>query len=82
MYRILTERKNPKKVKAVLRLLGLNYTLVDAEGSWQGQTESSIAIELDGITWRKALQVAQLIKTMNRQQAVLLQTIPTSSRLI
>jgi len=82
MYRILTERKNLQKIKAVLRRLGLDYTLVNAEGSWQGQTESSIAIELDAITWRTTQQLAQLIKTMNDQQAVLIQTIPSSSRLI
>jgi hypothetical protein len=82
MYRILTERKNADQVKTALGVLGFDYTVFDAQGSWHGQTENSMAIELDGISWEAVTQVACLIKALNNQQAVLIQTIPTTSLLI
>jgi hypothetical protein len=82
MYRILTERKNVDRVKAALGHFGFDYTLFDAQGSWHGQIENSMAIEFDGVTWETVTNVAQLIKTMNKQDAVLIQTFPTTSLLI
>lgn len=82
MFRILTERKNVDEVKAALGDLGFNYTVFDAQGSWNGQIENSMAIELDGVSWEVAANVARLIKSMNKQEAVLVQTIPSTSLLI
>ena len=82
MYRILTERKNADQVKDALRDRGFDYTVIDAEGSWRGQIEDSMAIELDGVSWDVAANIARLIKTMNEQETVLIQTIPTTSQLI
>jgi hypothetical protein len=82
MYRILTERRNPERVKAMLRRLSFDYTVIDAQGSWMGHAEDSMVIELDGISRYEAKRVARLIKSMNDQSAVLLQVIPVSSLLI
>ena len=82
MYRILTERKNAEQVKAALGGFGLDYTVFDAEGSWNGQAENSMAIELDGVSWETITVVARLIKTINDQDAILIQRFPTTSHLI
>ena len=81
MYRILTEEKNVEQVKAALTGLGLDFTLYRACGSWHGQEENSIAIELDNIPRHLAEHVARTIKSMNGQDVVLLQEIPAFSHL-
>lgn len=82
MYRILTEEKNVEQLKATLVGLGLDFTLFNAQGSWQGMKESSIAIELDNIPRHRAEHAARIIKLMNNQDAVLLQEFPVTSQFI
>lgn len=82
MFRILTEEKNVEQLKATLNGLGLDFTLYRARGSWRGQEENSLAIELDNITRSLAESTARTIKSMNEQEAVLLQEIPVVSTLI
>lgn len=82
MYRILTEAKNVEQIKAVLRGFGLDFTLFPGVGSWRGQEERSVAVELDNVSHNAAEQVAQTIKSMNDQAAILLQEFPVRSKLI
>jgi hypothetical protein len=82
MYRILTESKNIDLVKTSLGDLGVDYTLYSADGSWHGQSERSLIIELDNITKELAEKTARLIKRLNRQEKVLLQEIPVTSQLV
>ena len=82
MFRILTEDKNVKQVKATLTGLGLDFTIYRARGSWQGQEENSLAIELDNIPRHRAEHAARVIKTLNNQEAVLLQEFPIVSQLL
>jgi hypothetical protein len=82
MYRILTEDKNADQVKRMLEGLGLDYTVYYGDGSWRGQAENSMTIELDNASEDVAETVAKLIKQTNFQQSVLLQEIPVTSRLI
>ena len=82
MYRILTENKNPDQIKKILESLCLDYTVYYGDGSWHGQTENSIMIELDNTSGAIAETAARLIKETNFQQSVLLQEIPVTSRLI
>ena len=82
MFRILTENKNVDQVKMELVRLGLDYTVYRAEGTWQGQQEDSLMIELDNITKESAENAARLIKQLNSQEAVLLQEIPVVSQFI
>lgn len=82
MFRILTEEKNVKQVKATLTSLGLDFTIYRARGSWQGQEEDSLAIELDNIPRNHAERAAKAIKTLNDQEAVLLQEFPVISELL
>jgi hypothetical protein len=82
MYRILTEEKNVEQVKATLTGLGLDFTLFHALGSWHGKEENSLAIELDNVSRNSAEHAAMSVKSMNDQDAVLLQEIPVVSQLI
>jgi hypothetical protein len=82
MYRILTEEKNVEQVKATLTGLGLDFTLYRARGTWNGREENSLAIELDNISRNLAESTARTIKSMNKQEAVLLQEFPVTSKLI
>jgi hypothetical protein len=82
MYRILTEEKNVEQVTATLTSLGLDFTLYRARGSWHGQEENSLAIELDQIPRSLAESTAMAIKSLNEQEAVLLQEIPVVSKLL
>jgi hypothetical protein len=82
VFRILTEDKNVRRVKAMLTGLGLDFTLYRARGSWQGKEENSLAIELDNIPRYRAEDAARAIKSMNNQEAVLLQEIPVVSKLL
>lgn len=82
MFRILTEEKNVEQVKATLTGLGLDFILFSARGTWHGQEENSLAIELDNISRNLAESTARTIKLMNEQEAVLLQEFPIISELI
>jgi hypothetical protein len=82
MYRILTEEKNVEQIKATLTGLGLDFTLYCARGSWHGQEENSLAIELDNISRNFAESTARTIKSINNQEAVLLQEFPVTSKFI
>lgn len=82
MYRIITEKKNVRAVKALLSMLGLDFTVYYGDGSWKGQNERSLVIELDRASGKTAERAAMLIKKSNAQQAILLQRVPTTSRFI
>jgi hypothetical protein len=82
MFRIFTESKNVSLVKTSLGDLGLDYTLYSGDGSWRGQEEHSLIIELDNIPKELAEKAAKLIKRINRQEKVLLQEIPVTSHLV
>jgi hypothetical protein len=70
MYRILTEEKNIDQLKAMLIGLGLDFSVFSGHGTWQGQEENSLAIELSNIPRHRAEFVAKTIKSMNNQEAV------------
>lgn len=82
MFRIVTEYKNVKGIKAVLSARDLDFTLFRGDGSWRGTEEQSLAVELDHIPRETAEEVALAIKAMNQQQAVLLQEFPATSNLL
>lgn len=82
MYRILTESKNVDQVKTGLRDLGLDYTLMFGDGSWEGQPENSLIIELCNTTRGLAKKAVKFIKQTNDQKKVMLQKIPITSQLL
>lgn len=82
MFRILTERKNVELVKHMLASFCLDYTVHYGDGSWLGQLEQNMTIELNNASLKIAERVARRIKDLNQQQAVLLQQIDATSQLI
>jgi hypothetical protein len=82
MFRIYTEDKNRRKVKAILNNLFQGYTLIPSIGAWEGHNEKALVIELDGVPRAKVMQAAKEIKTANSQQAVLIQRIRAEGVLI
>jgi hypothetical protein len=82
MYRIVTEDKNVEGIKAALVAFDLDFTLFRGVGSWRGKEEQSVAVELDRISRATAEMVARAIKSMNGQEAVLLQEFPIKTKLL
>jgi len=82
MYRILTEAKNVEEIKLGLIRLGLDYTVLHAEGSYQGAQERSLVIELDNVRREQVFTAAKQIKDLNTQDAVLVQEIPVVSEMV
>jgi len=78
MYRIITEHTNVDGIKSLLRDEKMDFTLHEATGSWQGVEERSLVIELDAL-WddSEVTRVAKKIRSLNNQEAVLIQNIPT-----
>jgi hypothetical protein len=82
MFRIVTEDKNVEGIKAALVGLHLDFTLFRGLGMWRGKEEPSLAVELDRVSRRTAESVARRIKTMNDQEAVLLQEFSIKADLL
>jgi hypothetical protein len=64
MYRILTEAKNVDQLKAMLTGLGLDFSVFSGHGTWHGQEENSLAIELINIPRHRAEFAARIIKSV------------------
>jgi hypothetical protein len=82
MFRIVTEDKNVEGIQAALVGLALDFTLFRGVGAWRGKAESTLAVELDRISRATAEMIALKIKTMNDQEAVLLQEFPIKTELL
>lgn len=82
MFRIATEAKNVEQIEAFLCGFGLDYTLVPGKGAYHGVEESSVIIELENSLRGHVEYAAETIKIMNRQEAVMVQEIPSISKLI
>jgi len=87
IYRIYTEDVNTEEtIKTVSRYFDC-YTLFRAVGFWLGEKENSLCFEIVGNTpseiqgnfMDKATAVAREIKTLNKQQAVLVVSLPASA---
>ena len=83
-YRIVTERKNVEDVRKLVDVAFDGYTLIEANGQWQGTAEPSLIIEIVASAHdaRLVLATALAIKVLNGQQAVLVQTLDVESELI
>ena len=83
LYRIFTERVNVEGIRDILDREFEGYTLLESMGFWKGVSEPSIGIEIDGtISEEKVRSVAEAIKQLNGQDAVLIQRVPVDSVLI
>jgi len=79
LYRICTENKN---YAAILDQLDTHfpdgYTIINANGAWQGKREKSLIIEIVGKVYPTELtlkQFAYWLKKYNSQQTILIQVV-------
>jgi hypothetical protein len=77
MLRVITERIRKSEIKRLLLNLDMDYTMIEAEGSWRGIPEDSLIIEFEGEKRSRVFQAADLIKQLNGQQVVYIQEVAT-----
>lgn len=82
MLRLMTELKNPEKIKRIIHGFGLDYTVFIAQGCWRGVEEPSLVVEFDDASLKAVIQIAIAVKRLNEQQAVLIQRIRAQSRFV
>ena len=83
LYRILTEDINRRQIEDIVARRFDSFTIYAACGYWNGTKESSLVIEIDtsGAKVRVRL-VAEQIKQLNGQDAVLIQSWPIINEMI
>jgi len=86
LHRICTENKN---YEAILDRLDMQfpggYTIINANGAWQGKREKSLIIEVvsDAPSIESDIgKLAYWLKKYNEQETVLVQVIEIDSRLL
>lgn len=82
LYRILTEDKNRKQVLKLVEEKCESATVIEAKGLWRGTWENSLIIEIDDEYFKYIETLAEAIKELNKQDAVLIQEIACESYLI
>ena len=87
IYRIITERRD--NLRELTARFFDSCTRIEASGDWKGVSEDSMIIEIDahGADTRQEFaarvrSLAELIRTTNNQEAVLVQRIESTSVLI
>lgn len=71
MFRILTEDVNRASIYAILDSEVDGYTVTPSIGSWKGQQENSLAIDLVNVERSTVYAIAETIKATNAQESVL-----------
>ncbi|KKN69808.1 hypothetical protein LCGC14_0437540 [marine sediment metagenome] len=86
LYRIFTENKNYENITDRLDIhFPDGYTIINANGAWQGVREKSLIIEIvsDAPSIESDIgRLAYWFKKHNEQDAVLLQVLNVESRLL
>ena len=88
LYRIYTERKNLPEIESIVTQAGFDgFTMLDAVGFWQGKAEYSLVLEFiteedPQFFHTRIVQVAETIKRINAQDAVLVTSQKVDSTLI
>lgn len=89
MYRILTENKNRALVEGAVGSVFDGFTIYEGAGYWKGEREPCLIVEIAEIDPKrksglrgKVEAVAEQIKRVNAQEAVLVQHIPNNAWLI
>jgi uncharacterized membrane-anchored protein YitT (DUF2179 family) len=78
MYRIYTEDVNRQDVYATLDSHVSGYTVLETIGSWKGQREDSLIIELLDVPASTVTAIARTIRAHNKQESVLVVVVPES----
>ena len=82
MFRILTEDKNRDGILGILGSHVDGYTVTSTQGSWKGQRENSLAIDLIDVPREIVEKIAQVIKLENQQESGLSLEVPVTATFI
>ena len=82
-FRIYTENKNKEDIQALVSKYFEGFTLYEAKGVWKGKSEPSLVIEVLGHGSLTGIvrEVAEKIKKLNNQEAILVQKIDNHAEL-
>lgn len=83
LYRLFTENKNRAELEKLVSEHFSGFTLYNATGYWHKQKEKSLIIEIvaDDVD-ANITTLAEAIKVINKQEAVLIQTIQNNQWLV
>ena len=83
LYRIFTENKNQNAIEKIVNKYFEGFTLIKSEGYWRLQKENSLIIEIVTDDTDKLINdLALEIKTVNNQEAILIQKINNNQWLV
>ena len=85
LYRIYTEKKSLDKIRNLLNVCFECYTIIEGQGTWKSKREASLIIELllnGDVNEKRVYAVADSIKVLNKQEAVLITSQEIETRLI
>ena len=82
MYRIYTEDTNRKGILACVSAAFEGFTVIPAQGYWKGERENSLVLEFETEDAGAVYALAESIRTLNHQEAVLVTYTPSTSKLI
>jgi hypothetical protein len=82
LYEIMTEDTGRENITRALDASFPGYTLIPTIGRWEGVTEPSIMAQIETDNGQAVRQCAEQIREANKQQAVLVEAIPSSSELV
>lgn len=86
LYRLFTEDINQDIIEGLANTYYEAYTLLSGRGVWKGQGEDSLLLEViaddNQEEASRFTNLAKAIKQANSQEAVLIQTMANSSKLI
>jgi hypothetical protein len=77
MIRLYTEDVNRAGIESILDTdFPTGYTVIPAQGHWQGVSEPSLVVELATASQAEAVHAAEEIKTANKQESVMVANDP------
>lgn len=82
MYRIYTEDKNRKGIIACAATLFDGFTALPATGYWKGEKENALILEFDTEDANKVHALAENIRLLNHQEAVLVTYAVSSAKYV
>lgn len=86
LYRLFTENRNYDQIKKLVCNYFDGFTIIKAEGVWQGESEHSLIIEIEVNSpvafYRRIETLCFAIKKLNNQDKILVQRIECESKLV
>ena len=85
LYRLHTENKHKKFIEQLVSEHFAGFSIYMQTGYWQGKREKSLCIEIVSDSPAAALKINKICKAIcgyNKQDCVLIQTIPAEIKLI